>query len=228
MGWAQKKGYHSNLVYKSFSYREEPATKVALTEPEYQALQRLDLSGKQRLARVRDMFLFCCETSLRYSDLQNLKPINISSVSIRGDAVSCLKLSMIKTRGAITSPLSELALALLEKYQSPTRSTCFPVISGQKMNDYLKEICKQAGIDTAVQMVRRVGNQRIEEEKQKYEMVSMHTARRTFITLRVQRGWTDQQIMVYTGHKSSKEIQTYRDKSEVSLVETALGAPRVG
>lgn len=228
MEWARKQGYHDNLAYKDFIHREKSSTKITLSQPELHAIQYCDLSHRPGLERVRDMFLFCCETSLRYSDLVNLKPINIISLNTSQGPTTCLKLNMVKTRGNITAPLSSLAIELIEKYEDENRPTCFPIISGQKMNQALKEIAKLAGIDKEVQEVSYVGSQKKTEIRPKYELVSTHTARRTFITLRIEMGWTDRQIMVYTGHQSSKEIQTYRDKSDLSLVETALAAPMIG
>lgn len=229
MEWARQRGHHKNLAYKDFKFKSAPTTKISLTEAEVFALSSLDLSKNPSLERVRDMFLFCCETSLRYSDLANLKPVNLITVEANGHPVKCLSLAMVKTRGKVTSPLSEEALELLDKYVDDgprKRKTCFPIISGQKMNDYIKVVAQLVGIDAAIQTVKHIGSKRIEKTQPKYELITNHTARRTFVTTCVNWGWTDQQIMVYTGHKSSREIQTYRDKSDVNLVGTALSAPR--
>lgn len=223
MSWAKVQGYHDTTAYQNYSQKEKPATKVALTEEELTLLASCDLSNRPGLERVRDMFLFCCETSLRYSDLANLKPLNV----ITKGQDKYLRLSMMKTRGKIDGALLEpLAARLISKFEDPERKTCFPVISGQKMNDYIKEACQIAGIDTAVQSVRFIGSKRIEESIPKYKLVSMHTARRTFVTIRINWGWTDRQIMVYTGHQSTKEITAYRDKSPEANLITAKEAPR--
>lgn len=228
MEWTRAKGLHENLAYKTIVQREAPSPKVSLSEAELAQLEQADLSSRPALERVRDMFLFCCETSLRYSDLANLKPVNLVQVRHGNHLVKCLKLAMVKTRGGVTQPLSEKALALLEKYADRNRRTCFPIISGQRMNDYIKEAAKVAGIETPVQVVRHIGSTREETTSPKHELLTMHTARRTFVTTHINWGWTDEQIMVYTGHKSSKEIQTYRDNSDENLIATAMNAPRPG
>lgn len=226
MEWARKQGFHASIAYKDFKQREERATKITLTEAEMAALEACDFCHRPGLERVRDMFLFCCETSLRYSDFANLKPVNIQEVATSSGPVQILSLNMKKTGGKVNAPLSPLALELLKKYQDESRETCFPVISGQKMNDYIKEACQLAGIDSPVQVVTHAAGQRKEDSRPKYELVSNHTARRTFVTLAVQWGWTDRQIMAYTGHRSTREISTYREESQVSQVETALAAPK--
>ena len=77
-----KKDYHQNIAYDTF----KPKLKTNPQEgnlPDMEELNRLKdyqiPKDKQYLERVRDVFLFCCFTSLRYSDVRNLKRSDVKS-----------------------------------------------------------------------------------------------------------------------------------------------------
>ena len=74
-----------------------------------------------------------------------------------------------------------ISLKILEKYKDKEHP--LPIISQQKTNDYLKELCKLVEIDEIQKKVKYSGTKRIEIEKSKYDFISTHTARRTFVTL---------------------------------------------
>jgi adenylate cyclase class IV len=63
------------------------------------------------------------------------------------------------------------------------------------MNDYLKELGKFAEIEQPVQKVKFIGSRRIEEKVPKYELITTHTARRTFVTLSLEKGIRPETVM---------------------------------
>lgn len=213
LNYATDMGYNSNMEFARWKFQRKPILKIALTENEVLALETLDLSINSRLERVRDMFLFCCETSLRFSDMQALKSANIKTTELEGKEIVYMELVAQKTRGAIQAPVSEKAREILNKYNDNIRTNCFPQISNQKFNDYIKEVGKLANIDTPIQVVKHIGNERIEKELPKYQMIGVHTARRTFVTLFFERGGSVPACMVYTGHTDYKVLETYRKKT---------------
>ena len=95
--WCTKKGYCMNNTYEDFNpkLRSTPKKVIFLTWEELNKLKNYQISEtKQYLERVRDVFLFCCFTGLRYSDVHNLKKtarrywINIKMWSLRGIRLS--------------------------------------------------------------------------------------------------------------------------------------------
>ncbi len=170
---------------------------VALTKEEVNRLFKADLSKHTRLARVRDLFVFSCVTDLRFSDIGNLKLENFRHYTI--DFIT------LKTRDRLSIPLVPYARAILSRYEGRLPEA----ISIQNMNDYLKELCQLVGIDEPVQRVHYIGSTRIELKAPKYEMVSTHTARRTFITLALERGTRPEIVMSITGHKDIKTMMKY-------------------
>ena len=80
LNWAIEKGHTTNIIYKSF----KPKLKTAETQVIYLNTEELDRirnfnipNTKNYLERIRDVFLFSCYTSLRYSDVFELKRSNI-------------------------------------------------------------------------------------------------------------------------------------------------------
>ncbi|SOE21263.1 Site-specific recombinase XerD [Spirosomataceae bacterium TFI 002] len=175
---------------------EKPATKIALTEDELMSIYKYDFGGNARLNRVRDLFSFCCFTGLRESDVQNLKPANI-----QGDF---LKLNIIKTSMDNGIPLNQHAKAILNKYENS-----LPRLSQQRLNMGIKEIGKIVGLDQEQVVVRFQGGKRIEEVVPRYELLSSHVGRRTFITISIAKGIPIPLIQSITGHKDLKSFQKY-------------------
>ena len=196
--WANTNGYTENSSYKAFKSKSEANEVIYLTELELMKLYSLQLKD-ERLSRVRDIFVFQCFTCVRYSDIQN-----ISREDIRN---STWKVRTQKTHQIIEIPLNNYALSILARYSEFPKP--LPVISNQKMNDYLKELCKVAGIDDTVKTVKYKGSDRIETTYKKYEVIGTHTARRTFVSLSLQKGMKPENIMAITGHTTYRMMQKY-------------------
>lgn len=193
LGWAYERKLTTNSEYKSFRGKTYENEVVHLTEEELMNLYNLKIED-ERLARVRDVFLFQCFTGQRYSDILALKREDVKN--------GTWHLRQLKTQNIIQIPLSKYAITILAKYSDFK----LPVISNQKMNQYLKELCILAEIDESIAIVKFKGNKRIEETKKKYEVIGTHTARRTFITLSLRKGMKPEVIMKITGHKTVQDV----------------------
>ncbi len=104
-------------------------------------------------------------------------------------------------------------MAILNKYADlhlPGKAV-MPVISNQNMNDHLKEICKRAGIDEPIKLTHFEGQKRVDEVKPKYELISTHAARRTFICTALAKGIPPSVVMKWTGHSDYKAMKPYID-----------------
>lgn len=197
--WAVDSNYNKNIEFTKFKVLNEKSDIIVLSDDELMKLYYLDLSGNKTLDKVRDVFLFQCFTGQRFSDIAEIKRDDIKNNS--------WYLHTYKTKDIIEIPLTELALEILDKYKANEKP--LPIISHQKTNQLLKEVCKLAGIDEPITIVRYRGNQRIEINKPKYEFISTHTARRTFVTLSLEKGMKAETIMEITGHKNYKTFKKY-------------------
>ena len=142
--WSFKKDYHQNIAYDTFKpkLKTTPKKVIFLTWEELNRLKDYQIpKDKQYLERVRDVFLFCCFTSLRYSDVRNLKRSDVKSDHI--------EVTTVKTADSLSIELNKYSKAILEKYKDIhfENHMVLPVISNQKMNDYLKEIAAICGIE---------------------------------------------------------------------------------
>lgn len=86
-----------------------------------------------------------------------------------------------------------------------------PVITNQKMNDYLKELAEMAGIDEPVRQTYYKGNERIDDITPKYALLGTHAGRRTFICNALALGIPPQVVMKWTGHSDYKAMKPYID-----------------
>ncbi|QMU28772.1 site-specific integrase [Adhaeribacter radiodurans] len=211
MNWALARDLHQNLTFKKFKAPQKGADIIYLTEAELMRLYQADLSHKPKLERVRDVFCFGCFTGQRYSDIANLKKSNI-----KGDK---WHLRTVKTDESHQVPLNAFALAILNKYKDAIRP--IPVLSNQKTNDYLKELGKLVGIDEPTSLTKRRGNEKLTNTQPKYEFISTHTARRTFITLSLEKGMRPEVVMRISGHSNYATFKKYIKISE-KVTETEM------
>ena len=156
---------------------------------------------KEYLSKARDMFCFMAFTSLRYSDLAALKPVNI----VDGRLEICTE----KTDDKLYITLNEYAQQLIDKYSWYKGDTVFPVPSNQKLNDYLKEAARVAGLDREIVQVYFKGNTRHEDVCKFWEQISCHDARRTFVCCSLAMGIPASVVMSMTGHSDYESMKPY-------------------
>ena len=206
--WAFKKGVHQNNAYDSYKPKLKSTQKkiIFLTWDELNRLREFKIPfNKQALERVRDVFLFQCFTGLRYSDVFNLRRSDI-----KGDHI---EVTTVKTSDSLIIELNNHSKAILDKYKDVAfeDDKVLPVITNQKMNDYLKELAEMAGIDEPIRQTYYKGNERIDEVTPKYALLGTHAGRRTFICNALALGIPPQVVMKWTGHSDYKAMKPYID-----------------
>ena len=206
--WAFKKGVHQNNAYDSYKPKLKSTQKkiIFLTWEELNKLREFKIpSNKQALERVRDVFLFQCFTGLRYSDVFNLRRSDI-----KGDHI---EVTTVKTSDSLIIELNNHSKAILDKYKDVAfeDDKVLPVITNQKMNDYLKELAEMAGIDEPIRQTYYKGNERIDDVTPKYALLGTHAGRRTFICNALALGIPPQVVMKWTGHSDYKAMKPYID-----------------
>ena len=218
LGYAKLHGVVLNDSYRDFKIKRESMEVIALTQVEFDTLYNFDLSDNKRLAQVRDVFCFSCVTGLRYSDLKQLRREHIKENEI--------SITVTKSKERLKIPLTDYSNEILSKYDGMLKP--FPVISSQNMNIYIKELCKLVGIKEDVEIVRYRGVNREAIVYPKYELIRMHTGRKTFCTLSLEKGMSAEQVMSISGHKDYKSFKRYVNVTEnlkkVVMIK-AWGAP---
>jgi integrase len=209
--WAFRKGYHQNQSFELFKPKLKYAMRVVvfLTEAELRTIRDYQVPKHKRyLERVRDVFLFCCYTGLRYSDVYGLRKSDIKEDEI--------EIVTVKTLDKLIIELTKQSREILAKYEDVDfpNDKALPVVSNQNMNNYIKELCELAGIDAPITQSHFKGNERIDKTYPKYSIVGTHTGRRTFICNALSSGVPVQVVMKWTGHSDFKSMRPYIDVSD--------------
>lgn len=191
------KGYcQPNNDVRKFKVFREDGEMIYLSETELFKVINLDLKS-EALSAIRDNFCFACFTGLRYSDISKLKLENIKD--------DYLEIQTEKTRDYLRIPLNQHAKALLRKNSGRLPK----LVSNQKMNDGLKVIGEKAEITENIVIIKYRGQEKVEFLEPKYKFLSSHTARRTFVTLSLEKGMRPETVMSITGHKDYKTFKKY-------------------
>lgn len=203
--FAIRNRYIENSYFLSYKLDLKTPRKqiIFLTWEELMKVYNYDFSSKPYLDAVRDVFCFCCFTSLRYSDVANLKAENITEDTIH--------FTTIKTADTLDIELNKYSRAILDKYKGSTfaKGRVLPVISNQKMNDYLKEMAKICELDAPITITTYKGTKRIETTTPKYELITTHAGRRTFISNAIMLGIPPEIVMKWSGHSDYKAMKPY-------------------
>jgi len=210
LNWATKEGYNKNDAYNKFELKLKgtsgKANKViALSWDELMTVYHLNIpETKNYLKHVRDVFVFQCFTGLRYSDVFNLRRYNL-----KGD---CIEIVTVKTDDRLTIPLNAYSRAILAKYHDVNfkDDKVLPVISNQKMNEYLKELGELAGFTQTETIVRYIGDKATTTVLPKSELLSTHVGRRTFVSIGSYLNIPYEIMASWTGHSSEAMMAKYR------------------
>lgn len=160
-----------------------------LSESEIQSILNKDFKT-DRLALVRDIFLFSCFTGLAYIDVKNLTK---SHINIGIDGEKWIYTHRQKTESASKIPILPITQMIIDKYenhpQSNNQEVLLPILSNQKMNAYLKEIAAICEIE---------------------KELTFHIARHTFATtVTLTNGVPIESVSKMLGHKNIKTTQHY-------------------
>ena len=201
MNEAVERGLTKNLEFrnKKFKIVEEETENIYLSEEEIKRIYELDLSTNKRLDRVRDLFIIACFTGLRFSDLIQLRDENFI------DSKTKIRIKTEKTGDLVVIPLNSYIKNILEKNGGMIPD----LISNVKMNKYLKELAEKAEIKEDVIISFTKGGVRKSVVYKKFDLVTVHTARRSFATNAFLRDIPTISVMKITGHRTERSFMKY-------------------
>jgi len=113
-----------------------------------------------------------------------------------------------KTGEKVVIPLHWTVKNILEKY-SETAKGLPRDLSNQRMNDYLKEIGREVKIDEQIHRANTKDGLKVSTNVPKWELITTHTARRSFATNLYKNGYPTIGIMQITGHRTEKSFMKY-------------------
>lgn len=164
-----------------------------LTEYELKRLRKVNVTGKE--AHIRDAFLFCCMTGLRYSDF----------VSLRGEHIhgSVITLCQQKTRGLVRIPLAFLfggrPMEIMASY--PSVESFADIGHNSTANKMLKEVARKSGVK---------------------KNLHFHLARHTCATLLNLHGLKMQEIQQILGHARMETTSAHYAETTTRQLDKSL------
>jgi integrase len=157
----------------------------------------------ERLAQVRDVFIFCALSGLSFSDVKQLRPEHIAT-DIHGN--KWIRKARQKTKNMCNIPLMEIPLQIIKRYRDHpycvAHDVLLPVLSNQKYNSYLKELADICGIKKAI---------------------SSHSARHTFGTYALANGVSMESVAKMLGHSDTKMTRHYARVLDSTVLKEMSG-----
>lgn len=228
--WAGKRGYKVNPSFEEWEVIERHYEPITLDFDELERLENFEFTIENVKPHVkkggdvhrvikavnesRDYLALECRTGQRISDLKrfNLKDFSDfiwSFYPYKGRRLSSTK------RHVYFKGFCLPALFILEKYGYQ-----MPKVSEQKINDNIKTACKIVGINTHTEIYRWAQNKRIRIQGPKYEFLSSHTGRRSFVTIALQ--FIEPKLVKDLAGMSWATLARYEGKSSKKNIEQAL------
>jgi integrase len=194
-----KHGWLDKDPFVGFKMTKREVERPFLVEEELNRIIAEDFK-MPRLRQVRDIFIFCCYTGLAYADV---KKLTREEITIGIDGEKWIWTSRQKTETTTRVPLLPRALEILERYkddpQCVNQGRLLPVLSNQKMNNYLKEISDACEIT---------------------KKMTFHTARHTFATtVTLSNGVPIETVSKMLGHRNLKTTQHYAKILDLKVSE---------
>lgn len=191
-------GYSVDNTYKEVSVAEEEVTAVFLSMTEITRIYYFEnLTRLQK--EIRGYFIIGCLTGLRYSDYSRLNETNFDRNA------NMIRIKTQKTGAVVSIPMHRFVREIVQRYNyNLPKPRCI-----QYFNRAVKEICKKVGIDEPILWERAVGTDVVKKELPKWELISSHTARRSFATNMFLLNIPTYRIMLITGHKSESSFFKY-------------------
>jgi site-specific recombinase XerD len=182
-------GWSSNDPFNKIKFGLKEVNPAYLSDSELRQIMDKQITI-QRLATIRDVFIFSCFTGLSYSDI---KKLNKSEIEIDADGSWWIRSMRQKTGVRANIPLLAIPKSILNKYghleNKSDSDVLLPVASNQKVNAYLKELADVCGIT---------------------KTITFHCARHTFATtVTLTHGVPIESVSKMLGHKNIKQTQHY-------------------
>ncbi len=208
----EKKHSNREFLETAFAGFSEESHAVYLNNDEIDKIYTADLSEfSAGHSMARDAFIVLCETALRISDYKKV------DLSIKGQLIY---LYQTKTAGRVVLPISPRLQEILGKYEGR-----LPTISDQKINKYIKDVCKKCEINEKVTWIAHNKGMKHETSAEKWELITCHTGRRSAATNMYLAGISSIDIMKITGHKTEKSFMKYIRITEEETANKLLKHP---
>lgn len=183
---------------------------IALSQDDVSRIYHFDLRTTRKrsqyvrnMTAIKDMFVLSCNLGQRHSDMTRIEKSHFNR--------NIFTIVQQKTGNTSRVDIDKFALdakttyAILEKYnyRAPYQGDI------SSYNKYLKKLMIHVGFNEIIKREEKIAGTIKSEYCEKYKLISSHTARRTFATVNVLRGYKYTDIRRATGHKSESGFEKY-------------------
>jgi hypothetical protein len=209
---------HFNTIAKTYKLKKKAPSMnkfiITLTKEELRAVMNQKFENK-RLERIRKLFVLQCMMGQRYVDFIRLD----SSMYTYDKGKYYLKFMQYKTEKQIEFKLHPKAVPYFKDLVVNTTEKKIKPITNSKYNNYLKEMLSHVAeqcesLKENFTKTNIIGAKKLNETWMKYQWVSTHTARRTWINIALESGVPVKTIMSVTGHSKSDILDVYINKHQ--------------
>lgn len=215
--WASKYGAKISETIDNFTMKAKSRKQIALSRTDIARIYYFDVDSlplrrdaRETMRRVKDMFVLSCCLGQRHSDM-----VRINRSCFHNGVFSIVQQ---KTGNKAVVDLRKFTVIdykvlckLLEKYsyEAPCKGDI------KNYNKRLHRLMKYIGLDETVTRENKVLSKVVREDAQRWQLVSSHTARRTFSTInKFDRGFDVYEIMKATGHHTETSFLKYLCEDE--------------
>ncbi len=200
----------SKNIFSGYRIPQVRVRRKSLTLEEFQRLRDLDLSQFPEKDRVRDAFIFCCYTGVRFADSQEV----IKRSSIRYDITLKIHfLTFVQDKNKhnvglpIHVPMLPQAMAIVEKYEKcnfrEIEDRILPPSTNQHTNRILKLLAEDAQIDPG-------------------KLLTFHLSRHTCAQLQYEAEILERTTGAWLGQFSNSITSVYQNDYEKTLAKAAI------
>jgi site-specific recombinase XerD len=219
--------YHTNSDFIRFKRTRTKTDFAILDIDEIRKVYKYNPSTP-KLKDIRNTFLLGLSTGLRFSDLSDLTQGNFvihrtpKNVISQSPHQSFIKVRSKKTGDYLKIPFNNFIVKLIDEYDIENKPLTFNKMSIYVFNKEVKVVCEKSGIKKLYTITNIKGKKENKIEKMKYEFISSHTMRRSFISS-LSHYTTGSTIQSITGHKDIQTLNEYikhTDKEMENITQT--------
>lgn len=212
LNWGLKYNVQVSSTYADFSVHRPRNQEIALTADEVSRIVYFDIDRfyankrsdfREKMKRVRDMFVLSCNLYQRYSDMVRIGPSCFDRNMFRITQQKTGNLATVNIDRYTIDPRTTYRILERYNYEAPYKANI------SNYNGALHMLMKDIGFDDIVRIEERVNGKLVINNFPKWKLISSHTARRTAVTVNVLRGHNIHTLKKCSGHTDLRMFDNY-------------------
>ena len=212
LNWGVKYNVQVSPTYGDFSIHKPRNQEIALTADEVSRVTYFDIDRfytnkrsdfRDRMRRVRDMFVLSCNLYQRYSDMVRIAPSCFDRNIFRITQQKTGNLAVVNIDRYSIDPRTTYRILERYNYEAPYKASI------GNYNSALHTLMRDIGLDEVIRIEERVNGKLVIKNIPKWQLISSHTARRTAITINVLRGHNIHILKRCSGHTDLRMFDNY-------------------